>query len=145
MSTFEVVETDDGFFEVRDEFGCAVDVFEERASAHSYMRKLQLSKPGKTTRQVSGYRYGNADFTDYVEEPIVVNTPENVKVEETGEIELLPIEPKGGRNSDAVRDAIAFAKANYKYERDVIHWAMIKLGMKRPLATSYVKGNWHKV
>ena len=150
MFSYSVVSTNDGLFEVVDELGTVVEVFDSRPPAHSYIRSLLKHQTETvTSRAVTGVRYGNKPVTEHVEEPEETEEgtvkPTVVEEPENSEIELLPVEPTPGkRNSDSVREAIAYAKANYFSEKAVIHWATVKLGMKKALASSYVKGNWHR-
>ena len=152
MFGYSVVSTSDGLFEVVDDLGTVIEVFDSRAPAHAYMRSLAVQKPQTpASRVVIGSRYGNKPIVEHVEETEseeVADGETPVKHSNTesssDEIELMPIEPTGKRNSDSVREAIAYAKANYFSEKAVIYWATVKLGMKKALASSYVKGNWHR-
>ena len=145
MSKFIVNKTEDGMWTVEDELGNVIDVVETRAKARDLVR--QLMEPKSNVTHVEG-TYGTGIERDDTAEKATGQATDTVDavVETVTVVNVAPlVSDKPLRKSDQVRYRIAIAKQNNESEAVVVQWAVEVLGMKKPLASTYVKGNWHKV
>ena len=146
MSKYIVNKTEDGMWTVEDELGNVIDVVETRAKARDLVR--QLMEPKSNVTHVEG-TYGTGierdDTAEKVDEQVVDNQSVDAVVKTVTVINVEPlVSDKPLRKSDQVRYRIAIAKQNNESESVVVQWAVEVLGMKKPLASTYVKNNWYK-
>ena len=145
MSKYIVNKTEDGMWAVEDELNSVIDIVETRAKARDLVR--QLMEPKSNVTHVEG-TYGTGIEREEVVEKVDEQASEVAVVSPVETVAVVAVEPlvsdKPLRKSDQVRYRIRIAKQNNESESVVVQWAIDVLGMKKPLATTYVKSNWHK-
>ena len=145
MSKYIVNKTEDGMWSVEDELNSVIDVVETRAKARDLVRELMQPKSNVT--HIEG-TYGTGIECETVSENAEEQVVETVSENTVETVAVVAVEPlvsdKPLRKSDQVRYRIRIAKQNNESESVVVQWAIDMLGMKKPLATTYVKSNWHK-
>ena len=145
MSKYIVNKTEDGMWAVEDELNSVIDVVETRAKARDLVR--QLMEPKSNVTHVEG-TYGTGVEREDTTEKVEEQASEVAVVSPAETVAVVAVEPlvsdKPLRKSDQVRYRIRIAKQNNESESVVVQWAIDMLGMKKPLATTYVKSNWHK-
>lgn len=142
MSKYIVKKTEDGAWAVEDELNTVIDVVETRIKARELVRELM--QPASNVTRIEG-TYGNGvdreDTAEKLDKQAAVAAPAET-------IEVVAVEPlvsdRPLRKSDQVRYRIRIAKQNNESSSVVVQWAVDVLGMKKPLAATYVKGNWDK-
>ncbi len=137
-STYTIVEQNDNFA-VQDEMGYTVETFSVKQLAKDFIADLNAC-------ELHSHYIANTRWTDATDimSPVVTQ-PIEVVEEPKVETKKLVADANGTRKSDRVRARIALAKTANETQDVVIAWVITELGMSKPLAKTYVKGNWNKV
>ena len=153
MATYTTVKNEE-MWEVRDELGTVLDVFETRIAAREYIRELKQAKPNVT--HMAG-DYGYRDQVKETAKPIVqVETPMPIiQTVDYRPIVTVAVEKLVGiasRKSERpnsmagqIRAYFKIAKTNSLPEDTVIQYLMETYKFNKTRAKSYVKCFWNDV
>ncbi len=132
---------EDGLWIVEDDLGSVIEVCETPSQAKKLIREL-TAPPAQVTHYLGTYGYGDIDSSQKVE--VVKKFVEEPSTATIAVVNVEPL-PNVTRKSEQVRYRISIAKQNGEPRSVVVDWAVEKLAMKKPLASTYVSGNWDKV
>jgi hypothetical protein len=137
-STYAVVKQDDNFA-VCDDVGYVIEQFSTAKSANEFVKDLK-------DMDTHSHYVATTDWTGGNIAKIEVDATVRVDAVETPVVECkkLVADATSMKKSDRVRARIALAKVNNEKPEVVVAWVIETLGMNKPLAKTYVKGNWDR-
>lgn len=138
MSTYTVVKQDDATYAVCDDVGFVMDTFSNTEDAKLFVKDL-------TAIDAHSLYIAQTQWVEPTIEVDVADEPKPKPTEPVVECKKLVADAASMKKSDRVRARIADAKANNETADVVVEWVIATLGMNKPLAKTYVKGNWNKV